>query len=224
MQQSIPQAMQAIRQSVTQTVTDLNHAQNSVRALMGETDLGSVSTAWAGSLPELLIVVQQEVAATVNAFADLAAFVHGWTTGNVQNETPLDTPIVTTAVVRGVEAALPAMADAIMTTRKADPIPENKVAPTLAGGILQPTRITVDPVPVPMLSPEPTPTPDPLPEPDDDGDPDRDHAAVPVNRVAHHLENGHVEPGEELATVLGVGSDGLDESTGKRQRNRRKKN
>jgi hypothetical protein len=186
---TIPQTMQAIRSNVTGTVTDLVGAQNRVRALMERPALPTPQESLIGdTLPQMLATVQCEFAATAEALADLAAFVHGWTTA----------PAFASA---REEIALVA---ALIAEKEAAPEPQPLVAPTLAGGILSPIAIT------------PEPEPEPTEEPDGDDESatttadaneanfDKEVAEVAEhhrNRAAAYL-NGHVKQGAELAAVL----------------------
>lgn len=194
--QTIPQTMQAIRTNVAQTVTDLVGAQNAVRALMERPALPMPQAEAVGdTLPQMLATVQTEFSATLGAFAELAQYVHGWTTANLTP--PAD---------------------------DGEPIPQPIVAPTLAGGLNKPIAITVPTEPTTTTVPTDD-TPEDRPEDPTTQKPgsDDDEAAIlaqndanfdkaiddevaRVNRIAAHLSNGHVPQGEEL-TALGVGTE-----------------
>jgi hypothetical protein len=198
---TIPQTMQAIRGNVTGTITNLVGAQNQVRALMERPALPTPQADLIGdTLPQMLATVTCEFAATAEAFADLAAFVSDWTAGTMTGAVPEipGSAIVQTAITPEVQPFTFSLADGV-------PEPQPLVAPTLAGGLLTPIAIT----------PEPEPEPTPTEEPDGDDESattadaneanfDKEIAEVAEhhrNRAAAYL-NGHVEQGQELATVL----------------------
>lgn len=181
---TIPQTMQSIRQSVETACADLAGAQNAVHVLMGGAPLEINTDHIGNTLPEMLAAVQAEMLATDLAFAELAAYVHNWTTGTVSQQ-QAETP-------RQVE--------------KVEPIPQPIVAPTLASSTTSSAITAADMAEsVERLTETeesatiPTDdTPEDRPEPDAD----EETAATHTNRIASHLSNGHVPHGDELATVL----------------------
>lgn len=217
--QTIPQAMQAIRQNVQATCRDLAHAQNAVYAMLGRETIPVSDTAQevGDTLPAMLLTVQAEFDATEAAFASLAEFVHDWTTG--------------LAIPPEVEARAQERVARVLAI-DAERQPEPLVAPTLASNLHKP--LAIDTMPEVPTDDEPTEEPDGDEETattiatENEANFDKEIAEVAAhhNRIAGHM-NGHVQQGDELATVLDSPSTlpAVEESGGRkgRQRNRKGK-
>lgn len=217
--QTIPQAMQSIRDNVQATCRNLATAQNAVYAMLGRETIPVSDTAQevGDTLPAMLLTVQAEIDATEAAFASLAEFVRDWAAGP--------------AIPGEAETRMHEQIARVLAS-DAEKVPAPLVAPTLASKLHKPLAIDTMPE-VPASEPEPEPTEEP--------DSDEDSATVTdenlanfdkaiadevahTNRIASHL-NGHVKPGDELATVLDSPSTlpTVEESSGGRKGRQRRK-
>lgn len=205
---TLPQLLASIKQNAAAAVGALHRATNEVREVLGQEPLPQVTMHGPVPAASLVSLVRITMTQTAEAFAELRQAAEA--VAGVTSDTPAQP-------VNGIEQK-----------------PES--IPTLAGGLLEPAIIDATDLAVPTTpQPEPEPTPEPEPDGDDDAavsftneecdalanaQKEADDEDRHTNRVATHLNNGHVEPGEELAT-LGITVE--DSSAGKRGGKRRRK-